>query len=218
MQTLSKTSHSIIQTSLLILVLAAPSLQAENLQSIEGLYTTLAEPQPTNTGEKIEVLEFFWYGCPHCYTFEPALEKWQREKSEYIDFIRIPAVLGEHWIDHAKAYYSAKILNSLEQIHGPLFKAIHEQKSKIHDQESLRKFFEKQGINSADFSNAYQSKEVDQALKIAYSLGKNYKITGVPAIIINGKYKTSISMAGSAEKTIQVINTLAALEQQNAEQ
>ena len=209
-----KQANIVINAILLLMILGTP-LHAQDpasLKSIAGKYSTLADPQPTNTGDAIEIIEFFWYGCPHCYSFEPTLEQWEKQKPDYIELIRIPAVLGEHWLHHAKAFYTAKQLGVLDKIHNPLFNAIHAQKRRITDQASLRDFFIEQGVDKKDFDQTYQSEIVDRALKIAYSTSKSYKLTGVPSIIINGKYKTSVSMAGGSEKVIQVINTLAASE------
>jgi len=182
------------------------------LQDVTGLYKELATAQPTRTGDKIEVVEVFWYGCPHCYHFEPVIEKWLEEKSEYIEFIRMPGILGKNWLPHARAFYAAEKLGILEEIHKPLFDAIHKDKRKILDEKSLRAFFSEYGVSGADFDQAYNSREVEDKVRAAFSAGKNYALTGVPAIIINGKYTTSESMAGSFEKIIAVINTLAAKE------
>lgn len=185
------------------------------LQDVTGLYKELATAQPTRTGDKIEVVEVFWYGCPHCYYFEPVIEKWLEEKSEYIEFIRMPGILGKNWLPHARAFYAAEKLGILEEIHEPLFDAIHKDKRKILDEKSLRAFFSEHGVSGADFDQAYNSREVEDKVRTAFSAGKNYALTGVPAIIINGKYTTSASMAGSFEKIIDVINTLAAKEYKN---
>lgn len=182
------------------------------LKDITGLYKELPSIQPTRTGDKIEVLEVFWYGCSHCYHFEPFVEKWLEEKAEYIEFIRMPGILGKNWLPHARAFYAAEKLGILEEIHKPLFDAIHKDKRKIVDKRSLKVFFSEHGVSGDDFDEAYESRDVEESVREAFSAGKNYALTGVPAIIINGKYVTSASIAGSFEKVIDVINTLAAKE------
>lgn len=195
----------------------APGKQAKIvLKDVTGLYKELASVQPTSTGDKIEVLEVFWYGCPHCYHFEPVIEKWLGEKAEYIEFVRMPGILGPQWLPHARAFYAAEKLGILEKIHESLFDAIHKDKRKIVDEESLRAFFSEHGVSGADFDQAYNSREVEDKVRTAFSAGKNYALTGVPAIIINGKYTTSASMAGSFEKIVDVINTLAAKEHEES--
>ena len=185
------------------------------LQDVTGLYKELPSPQPTRTGNKIEVLEIFWYGCPHCYNFEPVIEKWLEEKAEYIEYIRMPGVMGKNWLPHARAFYAAEKLGVLDKIHRPLFDAIHKEKRKIMDKKSLKKFFVAQGVNGDDFDQAFRSKEVEDNVRYAFTMGQRYAITGVPAIIINGKYVTSASMAGSFTKITDVMNTLAAKEYAN---
>jgi len=183
-----------------------------SLQDITDRYRELPSPQRTRTGDKVEVLEVFWYGCSHCYQFEPTIEKWLREKAGYIEFIRIPGVLGKHWLPHARAFYAAEKLGVLDKIHRPLFNAIHKDKRKIMDEKSLKSFFVEQGVNGDEFDQAYKSRFVEDNVKEAYLIGQRYQIKGVPAVIINGKFGTSASMAGSFGKVVEVINTLAAEE------
>ncbi len=196
---------------LILTIFLSSSLLLSNSIAAET-YRKLPSPQPTSTGDKIEVLEIFFYGCSHCYSFEPTIEKWLEEKADYIEFIRMPGVLGKTWLTHARAYYAAEKLGILDKIHRPLFDAIHKEKRKIIDVKSLREFFEEHGVSGDDFDQAYKSREVEEKVREAYSAGKRYELTGVPAIIINGKYGTSPSMAGSYQKVIDVINTLAAKE------
>jgi len=183
-----------------------------SLQDIANHYRELPTPQPTRTGDKIEVLEIFYYGCSHCYTFEPTIERWLGEKAEYIEFVRMPGVLGKNWLPHARAFYAAERLGVLDKIHQPLFDAIHKEKRKIIDKKGLRNFFAEHGVSGDDFNQAYESREVEEKVREAYLAGQRYQLTGVPAVIINGKYGTSVSMAGGLEKVVGVINTLAAKE------
>lgn len=182
------------------------------LQDVTGLYKELPAPQPTRTDNKIEVLEIFWYGCPHCYQFEPTIEKWLTEKASYIEFVRMPGVLGKNWLPHARAYYVAEKLGILDKIHDSMFTAIHKEKRQIIDVESIREFFVEQGVNGEVFDEAYQSRDIEESVRYAFTMGQRYQLTGVPAVIINGKYSTSVSMAGGYNKIMNVINTLAAKE------
>ena len=124
----------------------------------------------------------------------------------------MPGVLGKNWLTHARAFYAAKKLGVLDKIHLPLFDAIHKDKRKIMDKKSLRKFFVEHGVNGDDFDQAMNSKEVEDSVRYAFTMGQRYAITGVPAVIINGKYLTSASMAGGYNEIIDVVNTLAAKE------
>lgn len=173
-------------------------------------YKELASPQPTATGDKIEVIEFFWYGCPHCYSFEPYLKQWQQQKPDYIEFVRVPAVLSKDWLAHARAYYTAEELGFVEEIHLPLFEEIHTRKKRIFSQAALRDFFVDQGVvEGREFDRVYASEVVEKKLRAAFKAAKNYQITGVPSLIINGKYITSSRLAGSFREAIEVTNELA---------
>lgn len=173
-------------------------------------------PQPTATGNKIEVLEFFWYGCPHCYSLEPYLEKWLATKPDDVQLRRVPAILGKNWIPHARAYFTAEKLGIVDKIHRPLFDAIHKDKQQIFDENSLRDFFATMGVDKDKFTHIYESSEVSEKIQDAFLLGQQYQITGVPSIIVNGKYRTSASMAGSNANLIKVINQLTAMERKQA--
>jgi len=169
-------------------------------------------PQPTSSGDKIEVIEFFWYGCPHCFSLEPYLEKWLQHKPDDVVFRRIPAILGSNWIHYAKVYYAADKLGVVDRLHTPLFNAIHQQRIPLDDATKLGDFLESLGIDKDKFFAAYQSEEISNDIKNAYIMGQDYELTGVPTIIVNGKYRTSASQAGSNEKLIQVMDELIQME------
>jgi thiol:disulfide interchange protein DsbA len=171
-------------------------------------FEKLDPPQPVQSENRIEVVEVFWYGCPHCYTLEPYLEKWLETKPEDVEFRRIPGVLGKNWLPHGRAYYTAEELGILDKIHKPLFDAIHRDNRNIMDEKTLREFFAELGVKKADFDKVYQSEEVTEKIKKAFTAAQGYRLTGVPAIIVNGKYRTGASMTGSNQKLIEVINYL----------
>ena len=165
-------------------------------------------PQPTTTGDKIEVLEVFWYGCPHCYHFEAYIHRWLKTKPADVEFVRMPAVLSRNWLPHAKAYYAAIKLDVLNRIHTPLFNALHRDGKRIFTEDELRNFFVSQGVDGEAFTKAYESTEVQTKIKQAFYLARNFKITGVPSIVVDGKYMTSASMTGSYDKLLEVVNYL----------
>lgn len=193
---------------------SAPSNALSSLESIDGLYKEVPELEVSNTADEIEVVEFFWYGCPHCYKLEPLIEEWLDNKADYIKFVRIPGVLSPQWIEHARAFYIAEQLGVIDQIHAPLFTAINKDREKINDESSLRKFFVKQGVNKKDFDQAYQSQDVQLKIRKAFAIAKHYKLTAVPTMIVAGKYLTSASMAGSNKKILEIADILAADEYQ----
>jgi thiol:disulfide interchange protein DsbA len=176
-------------------------------------YETLSPAQPTQHPDKIEVIEFFWYGCPHCYTFEPFLEKWVKSLPKNVEFIRQPAVFNETWGKHAKAYYTAEVLGIVDKIHADFFDAVQNKKDKLETEEQLAKFFVAHGVNETEFHEAYNSFLVDAKMRQAPIMASRYGITGVPVIIVNGKYKTNGPLAGSHEKMIEIMNQL--IQQEN---
>jgi protein dithiol oxidoreductase (disulfide-forming) len=171
-------------------------------------YEIITPAQPTHDPAKIEVIEFFWYGCPHCYDFEPLLNKWKETIPKNVEFIRIPAAFSETWTKHAKAYYTAEALGVLDKVHADFFEAIQKRNEELETEEQLAKFFVSHGVKEADFHEAYNSFPVDAKIRQAPGMGARYGITGVPAIIVNGKYKTNGKIAGSHEKMIEVMNQL----------
>ena len=196
---------SILSILMITCVLADDRYTAET-------YKLIVPPQPTQPTDKVVVEEIFWYGCPHCYDFEPYLEHWLETKPENIEFIRVPGMLGKGWIPHAKAYYTAEILGVIDKIHRPLFDAIHKEGEHIVNEVRLKKFFVDHGVDGEKFTETFNSEEVDRKIKEAFIKGKKYQIMGVPTIIVNGKYKTSASIAGSHENVIETINELAVRE------
>jgi protein dithiol oxidoreductase (disulfide-forming) len=171
-------------------------------------YETLTPPQPTQNPDKIEVIEFFWYGCPHCYSLEPALSEWLKNKPDNVEFIRQPAVFSKVWGDHAKAYFTAEALNVIDKVHADFFDAIQNKKQSLRSEDDLAKFFMAHGVSETDFRNAYNSFLVDAKLRQAQSMAPRYGITGVPALIVNGKYKTNGPLAKSQENMLKVLNEL----------
>ena len=171
-------------------------------------YEPLTPAQPTQSADKVEIIEFFWYGCPHCYAFEPLIEEWSKNLPKNVEFIRQPAVFNEVWAKHAKAYYVADALGIVEKVHADLFDAIQNKKEPLDTEASLAQFFAAHGVSEAQFKEAYSSFGVDSKVRQAPVIAAKYGITGVPTVIINGKYKTNGTVAGSHEKMIEVMNTL----------
>jgi thiol:disulfide interchange protein DsbA len=184
--------------------------QAEDLG-----YETLSPPQLTQNQDKIEIIEFFWYGCPHCYSLEPELEKWLKTKPDNVEFIRQPAIFSSLWGKHAKAYYVAEALGVVEKVHSDFFDAIQNKKQKLTSEDQLAKFFVAHGVDETEFRNTFNSFLVDAKLRQAKSMAPRYGITGVPAIIINGKYKTTGPLAKSQKNMIEVMNRLIQQESQS---
>lgn len=188
--------------ALLVLTGTAHAVQAADA------YKSLSKPQPTENAGKVEVVEVFWYGCPHCYDFEPYLDGWLEKQPDYVDFKRLPAVFRQNWLAHAKAYYTAVELGVVDKIHSDLFAEIHKKNKRLDDEESLKGFFVRQGVDGEAFTETYNSDAVESKVKQSLGMLRRYEITGVPAVVINGKYITSGPIAGSYEAMIGAMNDL----------
>jgi len=179
----------------------------------EGIEYKLVSPaQPTITKNKIEVVELFWYGCPHCYYFEPHLEKWLKNKPENVVFYRIPAVFSLSWALHARAFYTAKSLGLFDggktEFHKAFFDEIHKDKKPLNTQKSIQAFFARFGISAEDFNNTFESFAVNTKVNRSVTLSKQYQAEGVPTLIVNGKYRTDGPMAGGREGMLKVLDFL----------
>ncbi len=176
-------------------------------------YKRLKTPVSTQVGPgKIEVVELFWYGCPHCFRLEPDLKKWLKSKPKNVKFIRIPAIFNKTWELHAKAYYTAEFLGVLDKIHKPFFDAIHLKKQRLNTAAAVKKFFLQHGVSEKDFDGVFNSFGVDTKVRRAKELSRQYGISGVPALVVNGKYLTDGPMAGGRKGMIEVLNYLIKME------
>ncbi|HET6725454.1 MAG TPA: thiol:disulfide interchange protein DsbA/DsbL [Gammaproteobacteria bacterium] len=157
-------------------------------------YQVLDTPQPTNapTG-KVEVVEFFWYACPHCFAFEPYLENWLAHKPADVEFVRIPVTVGFRWADvMARAFYTEKVLGVVDKLHDAIFDEIHQKRHLLKTKDDFKQFFEQHGISGADFDNAWNSFSVAMDLKRAKKAQMGYHIMGVPTIGVAGRYTATL--------------------------
>ncbi len=202
-------------TSLMALIasmtLSAP-IAAENY--VEGVhYEAIDIPVKTGfEGEqplKVEVVEVFSYMCIHCYSFDPLLKLWEQNKAEQAVFNRLPAVFSADWELMARAFYTAEILDVSEQMHEPLFEAIHKQPKNLRDEDIMAAMFlEHAEIPAAEFTESFNSFFVRSRVMQARAKGRAYGITGVPVMIVNGKYRVGGRMAGSNEAMLDVVDFL----------
>lgn len=179
----------------------------------EGIEYKLVSPaQPTITKNKIEVVELFWYGCPHCFHFEPELNKWLATKPENVVFYRVPAIFNASWALHARAFYTAKSLGLFDhgktEFHEAFFNAINKNKKRLDNKESIQAFFARFKISAEDFNNTFDSFAVNTKVNRAAALSKRYQVEGVPTVIVNGKYRTDGPMAGGRKGIIKVLDFL----------
>jgi thiol:disulfide interchange protein DsbA len=205
-----KTSK-LIAVATLFFGLAAAHLFAYAQPQLGREYTLVEPPQPTTTGNKIEVLELFWYGCPHCYKLEPIIEPWIKKLPTDVAFRRMPAIFRAGWVPGAKAFYAMKALGVLGRLHDKLFAAIHLQGLDIADDSALFDWIAKQGVERKVFVAAYNSFGVQSKTRRAEHMTRVYGISGVPSVIVDGRYRTSSSMAGGHKELPAVLDYLIGL-------
>jgi thiol:disulfide interchange protein DsbA len=193
--------------ALLFLTLSLVSCTSEAGFEVGKHYVEFGVSQQASVDGKIEVREFFWYGCPHCYRLEPYLEAWLEKRPADVAYVRTPGV-ARSWISHAKAYYAFEALGITEKVHRPFFDAIHKGGQKLADESSIKAFLANYGVDGESFRKAFNSFGVRTQVEKAKQLNFRYGVESVPSITIGGKYKTSASMAGSERQLMQVIDHL----------
>lgn len=178
-------------------------------------YHRLVPTQPTVGGaDKVEVAEVFWYGCPHCFNFEPAINTWAESVPANARFIRIPAVWNPLAKLHGRLYYTEEVLARNEKLadvvgfHAAVFVEFHRKANRLTSEDAIQKLFERFGVSQDDFLSTWNSFEVNQKVRVADDLVRRYNVTGVPALVVNGKYRTGASDAGSYPKLLEVVDEL----------
>lgn len=193
------------------LLLPALALAQSTISPDEVIeYEPVVPPVPPATGDRIEVIELFWYGCPHCYRLEPYIERWLEQKPDNVAYVRIPAIFPNRpaWENHARAFYTAEALGVLDRIHRPLFDALHAMRRKVEDEDALAALFADQGVDEAEFRKTYRSFAVDGKVRRAQQLTQRYGIDGVPSLIVDGRYRTGPALAGTYARTMPVVDAL----------
>jgi thiol:disulfide interchange protein DsbA len=211
--------RSVIATAVAATLPAPPA--PESGRWVEGRhYTKLVPAEPTHVAPgRVEVLEVFWYGCAHCSHLDPALEGWRKQgKPAFVDFVRSHVMWNATTLAHARLHYTLKALGKLEELHPLVFREIHEKGNFLvapdaaATEQLQRAFLKAHGISDAAFDGAYHSFAVDNDLRQAEDTTHRYKVTGVPMLIVNGKYTTDIALAGGEAELLELINFLAAVE------
>ena len=175
-------------------------------------YVRLSKPLAVQTGQKILVLELFWYRCPHCYRLEPYLNRWLKNSPEYIEYVRLPAVLTKTWEFDARVFYTFEALGVTDILHDAYFDAIHKERRSFVTEEQVASWATDYGVDQQlildTFANSFY---VNSKVEAARSITRAYETDGVPTIIIDGKYRTKVSLAGGHDELIDLINYLASI-------
>ena len=171
-------------------------------------YRLVSPSQPPETGNKIEVIEFFYYGCTHCYDLEPYLKKWMSSAPKDVAFRRIPAVFRDNWVPLTKTFYTLEALGEINQLQSAVFEAIHVKQINLNNEQTLLDWMEQHGVDRKKFADAYNSFSINNRADFAKKLTRAYGVEGTPTLVVDGKYLTGPGMTGSHESALQVVNEL----------
>ncbi|WP_447587913.1 thiol:disulfide interchange protein DsbA/DsbL [Aquipseudomonas campi] len=201
----------ILGTFLATLSLFGLSAQADTIEAGKQ-YVELQNPVPVSQPGKIEVVEMFWYGCPHCYQFEPTLNAWVDKLPADVNFVRVPALFGRTWDIHGQLFITLDLMKVEHKVHKAVFDAIHTQGKQLDTPEEMADFLVGQGVDRDSFLSMYNSFAVKGQMAKARQLAKAYQITGVPVLIVNGKYRFDVRSSGGEKEALQVADFLIAKE------
>ncbi len=186
--------------------------EGEAASFVEGKHYVKINPEMnTDTAPgKVEVVELMWLGCPHCYELEPIIKQYEKNHPDYVDFKQVPAMLNPRWAADAETFYIADVLDPSgeKDLINKIFQGIHEQRRRLTKPEVAKRFFLDQGYTEEQYNNAKNSLAIKTKLNRAREISMGSKADSVPSVIVNGKYRTSASMAGGEEKLMQVIDML----------
>jgi thiol:disulfide interchange protein DsbA len=173
-------------------------------------YETLANPVRTSAPDKIEVTELFWYGCGHCFRFEPLALQWKAKAPADVAFVQSPAMWNKTMELHARAFYTAKALKVFDKVHQPLFNAMNIERKRLSSPEEIYPIFAAQGVSEEDFKKHFSSFTVTSMVKQADARARGYRITGTPSVVVDGRYRVSTKGAGGHTEMLKVVDHLVA--------
>ncbi len=208
--------HVLAAVSLSLVALSASASPANPQNGVD--YRTLDKPQQTESGNKIEVTEFFWYACPHCNALEPSLVEWVKKQGDNIVFKRVPVAFRESFVPQQKLYYTLEAMNKLNELHPKIFHAIHGERRSLDTDASVTDWIVKQGVDKQKFLDLYNSFGIQSKARRASQLQSAYQVDGVPLLAVDGRYLTSPSIVGNSmgrqpepvlhSATLQVLDAL----------
>ena len=203
---MKKTMKAVLMAAVL---LAPMVLTAVPMAYVEGQqYKPTAERLATSDENKVEVAEMFSYSCPHCFNLEPEVAKWEKTLPENVVFVRVPAIFRDSWLEQARLFYAAEVTGDLATLHPLIFDAIHVDKRALNTEDQILDFVEEQGIDRENFAKAMNSFTVKSKVQKALVMSRTSGITGVPSMIVNGKYVTSAPMAKGNAQMLDVVDFL----------
>ncbi|MFI8376275.1 thiol:disulfide interchange protein DsbA [Pseudomonas helleri] len=175
-------------------------------------YYELSNPVSVAVPGKIEVVELFWYGCPHCYAFEPVVNPWAEKLPSDVNFVRLPAMFGGPWDAHGQMFLTLEAMGVEHKVHAAVFNAIQKEGKRLTDKDEMADFLATQGVDKAKFLQTFDSFAIKGKIAKAKDLAKKYEISGVPTMIVDGKYRFDLGTAGGPEQALNVADQLIAKE------
>jgi thiol:disulfide interchange protein DsbA len=168
----------------------------------------LIDPVPVATGGRVEVIEFFWYGCPYCYQLQPELERWLARKPPDVVLRRIPAIFRESWVPHARLYYTLEAVGALDRLHQRVYRDVHEENQRLNTAALAAEWAVRHGIDRERWMSAYASPDVDAKIEQSVEYTKLYMVQGTPSLVVDGRYITSSAMSESMSGVIAILDDL----------
>ncbi|TVP54610.1 MAG: thiol:disulfide interchange protein DsbA/DsbL [Halomonadaceae bacterium] len=200
-------------TGLIMLSLLPFTAVANDFQ--EGThYERLPSSVGTENRDKIEVAEVFWYGCPACHSMQPLITPWAETLAEDVALVHLPAALRGDWEVHAQAFYTARSLGVVDQVHSDLFQALAGERQRLNSKDQMARFFADRGVDEDEFRKAWGSFSVNSMMQRASSRIRGARVTGTPSLIVNGKYLVTVRGAGSQENMLAIADHLIEKERQ----
>lgn len=210
---LGNTTMTLLRNALavLLLALAAAGAQAQSGPQLGRDFVRLDPPHAVTSGDRIEVIEFFYYGCPVCYELEPRLSRWHFNAPGSIALRRVPALSSDNWDNFGKLFYTLEAMGQLTRLHWPVYDNFHFNGLKLNEEEVMAGWVSKNGLDKQKFIDIYRSPEIQAKLAAAREMTRSYEIKGVPGLVVDGKFMTSASMTGGTNELMRVLDQLVAL-------
>lgn len=203
----------ILSAALVSATLFGMTAQAADVPLEAGkTYIELSSAVPVAVPGKIEVVELFWYGCPHCYAFEPVVNPWAEKLPSDVNFVRLPAMFGGPWDAHGQMFLTLEAMGVEHKVHAAVFNAIQKEGKHLTDKEEMADFLATQGVDKAKFLQTFDSFAIKGQIVKAKELAKKYEISGVPTMVVDGKYRFDLGTAGGPEQALNVADQLIAKE------
>ena len=198
----------------LALLALARRAAAQEVRARQNIEYRLIPVQPVGTGQRIEVIDFFWYGCPYCNDLQPTLEEWLKRKPDDVALRRVPAILRDSWAPHARIYYALELLGEVERLHLKVYEGYHVEQLHMSKPEVMEQWAAKHGIERQRWLDAYFSPETDARIARAFQATKRYDVQGTPSLVVDGRYLTSSSMTATVRGVVTVLEDLVRLARQ----